>query len=232
MEETAPGMRAGYGKTVEQTFDSVVSKVEEALLREGFGILSRIDVKETLKAKLGVEMPPFLILGACNPSLAHRAMTVAPEIGVMLPCNVVVRQVEEGGTRVEVVDSETMSALFPQEEISEVAREVKSRLDRVLDAELVDDPAVSARRRDQGLERRISQDLRDLILYAGPYGACRAVGRVATRLWLGHAVGHRDRSLDRLDYFQERDVRCRPGQREPAVDPPRRPQQPRSHESA
>ena len=134
MEETAPGMRAGYGKTVEQTFDSVVSKVEEALLREGFGILSRIDVKETLKAKLGVEMPPFLILGACNPSLAHRAMTVAPEIGVMLPCNVVVRQVEEGGTRVEVVDSETMSALFAQEEISEVAREVKSRLDRVLDA--------------------------------------------------------------------------------------------------
>jgi len=134
MEETAPTMRAGYGKTVEQSFDSVVSKVEDALLREGFGILSRIDVKETLKAKLGVEMPPFLILGACNPPLAHRAMTAAPEIGVMLPCNVVVRQVEEGGTRIEVVDAETMSVLFPQEEISEVAREVKSRLDRVLDS--------------------------------------------------------------------------------------------------
>jgi uncharacterized protein (DUF302 family) len=133
MKETAPTMRAGYGKTVDQSFDSVVSKTEEALLREGFGILSRIDVKETLKAKLGVEMPPFLILGACNPPLAHRAMTAAPEIGVMLPCNVVVRQVEDG-TRVEVVDAETMSVLFPQEEISEVAGEVKSRLDRVLDS--------------------------------------------------------------------------------------------------
>ena len=134
MSKTAPPMKAGYGKTVDQSFDPVVSKVEEALLREGFGILSRIDVKETLKAKLGVEMPPFLILGACNPPLAHRAMTAAPEIGVMLPCNVVVRQVEEGGTRVEVVDAETMSVLFPQEEISEVAREVKARLDRVLDS--------------------------------------------------------------------------------------------------
>ena len=134
MSKTAPPMKAGYGKTVDQSFDAVVSKVEEALLREGFGILSRIDVRETLKAKLGVEMPPFLILGACNPPLAHRAMTAAPEIGVMLPCNVVVRQVEEGGTRVEVVDAETMSVLFPQEEISEVAREVKARLDRVLDS--------------------------------------------------------------------------------------------------
>jgi uncharacterized protein (DUF302 family) len=134
MKEATPTMRAGYGKTVDESFDAVVSKTEEALLREGFGILSRIDVRDTLKAKLGVEMPPFLILGACNPSLAHRAMTAAPEIGVLLPCNVVVRQVDEGGTRVEVVDAETMSILFPQEEISGVAREVKTRLDRVLDS--------------------------------------------------------------------------------------------------
>jgi uncharacterized protein (DUF302 family) len=132
MTETPPPMQAGYGKTVDLPFDTVVSKAEEALAREGFGILSRIDVKATLEKKLGVEMPPFLILGACNPPLAHRAMTAAPEIAVMLPCNVVVRELEGGGTRIEVVNTEAMSVLFPGNEVSAVAREVKTLLDRVL----------------------------------------------------------------------------------------------------
>jgi len=122
----------GIGKTVDLTYEAALARVEEALKREGFGVLTRVDVKATLKEKLGVDVTPFVILGACNPPLAHRALEAAPEIGLMLPCNVVVRQVAGGKTRVEAVNATAMASLFPKADLSAVAGEVGERLARVL----------------------------------------------------------------------------------------------------
>jgi len=116
------------------TFADAVARTEKALAAEGFGILTRIDVAATLKQKLGEDMAPFLILGACAPPLAHRAITAAPEIGVLLPCNVVVRERAGGGIRVEAIDARTMSAMIRHPEVEQVAAEVAARLGRVLEA--------------------------------------------------------------------------------------------------
>ncbi len=125
-------MEIGTGKTVDLTFDAALAKVEEALKREGFGILTRVDVKATMKEKLGVDFTPFVILGACNPPLAHRGLEIEPELGLMLPCNVVVRAVPGGKIRIEAVNATAMAALFPNADLSSVAREVGERLARVL----------------------------------------------------------------------------------------------------
>ena len=125
-------MEIGTGKTVDLPYEVALAKVEEALKREGFGVLTRIDVKATMKEKLGVDFTPFVILGACNPPLAHRALEIEPEIGLMLPCNVVVRAVPGGKTRVEAVNATAMAALFPKADLSSVAHEVGERLARVL----------------------------------------------------------------------------------------------------
>jgi len=125
---------AGLGRDVSIAYDEALDKTRRALEAEGFGILTTIDVKATLKQKLDVDYPPFMILGACNPPLAHRALTAAPEIGLMLPCNVVVRELEPGKTRVEVVNAELMGQMFPVAEVESVAREVGVKLARVLDA--------------------------------------------------------------------------------------------------
>ena len=125
-------MEIGTGKTVDLPYEVALAKVEEALKREGFGVLTRIDMKATMKEKLGVDFTPFVILGACNPPLAHRALEIEPEIGLMLPCNVVVREVPGGKTRIEAVNATAMAALFPKADLSSVAHEIGERLARVL----------------------------------------------------------------------------------------------------
>jgi uncharacterized protein (DUF302 family) len=121
-----------HGKTVDLPFDKALARTEKALDAEGFGVLCRIDVQAKLKEKLGVEMQPYQILGACLPAMAHKAIAATPEIGIMLPCNVVVREIE-GGTRVEVVNTDSMASMFPGGELKEVADQVGVRLAKVLD---------------------------------------------------------------------------------------------------
>jgi uncharacterized protein (DUF302 family) len=127
-------MKPLHGKTVDLSYEKVLGKVEQLLADEGFGVLCRIDVKEKLKEKIGVDMEPYMILGACLPPMAHKAITAEPEIGIMLPCNVVVRQVE-GGTRVEVVNTDAMVQMFPgSDTLAGVAADVGQKLQKVLDA--------------------------------------------------------------------------------------------------
>lgn len=124
----------GFGKQVEMSFDDAVDRVIAALQTEGFGVLSDIDVAATLKKKLDQDMPPYRILGACNPPLAHKALTSEPSIGLLLPCNVVVRQDPQGTTHVEFMDPNAVLTLVDNPAVHEVADEVRSRLDRVLAA--------------------------------------------------------------------------------------------------
>lgn len=127
-------MKPLHGKTVDLPYDKALARTEQLLADEGFGVLCRIDIKEKLKEKIGVEMDPYMILGACLPPMAHKAITAEPEIGIMLPCNVVVRQVE-GGTRVETINTDAMVQMFPGVDVLKgVADEVGQRLEKVLKA--------------------------------------------------------------------------------------------------
>jgi uncharacterized protein (DUF302 family) len=126
----------GFGVTLTAPFDQALAEVKEALGAEGFGVLTEIDVQQTMRAKLGVEMPSYRILGACNPPLAHRALTVDLHIGLLLPCNVVVRA-EGDATRVDIADPEAMLAIADQpgnSDLRTVAAEAKQRLQRVVAA--------------------------------------------------------------------------------------------------
>jgi uncharacterized protein (DUF302 family) len=120
-----------FGKTVGLGFDEAVARVTEALGKEGFGVLTEIDVAATLKKKLGLDMPPYRILGACNPQFAHQAIELEPQIGALLPCNVVVRE-EKGKTRIDIMDPQAVLQLVERPEIEGIATEVRKRLERVL----------------------------------------------------------------------------------------------------
>jgi uncharacterized protein (DUF302 family) len=125
------GAKYVFGKTVGLGFDEAIKRVTEELAKEGFGVLTEIDVKATLKKKLDIDVAPYRILGACNPQFAHKAMQLEPQIGALLPCNVVVR--EEGGkTRVEIMDPQAVLQLVERPEIEGIAIEVRQRLERVL----------------------------------------------------------------------------------------------------
>lgn len=124
----------GFGKTVDMPFDDAIVHVTQALQVEGFGILSDIDVAGAMKKKLNQDMPPYRILGACNPPLAHRALESEPSIGLLLPCNVVVRQDEAGAVHVEFMDPNAVLELVNKPEITVLASEVRQRLDKVLQA--------------------------------------------------------------------------------------------------
>jgi uncharacterized protein (DUF302 family) len=123
-----------FGKPVAMRFEQALERVTAELAKEGFGVLTEIDVAATLKKKLGKDMPPYRILGACNPQFAHRAIEVEPQIGALLPCNVVVREDKSGGTVVEIMDPQAVLQLVDRPEIGEIAAEVRKRLERVLAA--------------------------------------------------------------------------------------------------
>ena len=122
----------GFGKTVDMDFDSAIQRVTEELQKEGFGVLTEIDAKATLKKKLDVDILPYRILGACNPPLAHQAIQAEPSIGLLLPCNVLVRQDEQGTVHVEIMDPGAVLTLVDNPGVAELAQQVRQKLDRVL----------------------------------------------------------------------------------------------------
>jgi uncharacterized protein (DUF302 family) len=124
----------GFGKAVDIPFQDAITRVTQALQQEGFGILSDIDVAATLKKKIGKDIPPYRILGACNPPLAERAIGLDPSIGLLLPCNVVVRQDESGRVHVEFMNTDAVLQLVDKPGIAELASEVRQRLERVMAA--------------------------------------------------------------------------------------------------
>lgn len=118
----------GFGIEVTLSFETAVERVIQALRNEGFGVISDIDVTATMNSKLGVNMPPYRILGACNPPLAHRSIQTDPHIGLLLPCNVVVRRDDQGAVFIEFMDPGMLSTIVANEEIAEIASQVRRRL--------------------------------------------------------------------------------------------------------
>ncbi len=126
-------MAIGLKTTLHMEFDAALQRVMDALKAEGFGVITEIDVKDTLKKKLDLDFHPYRILGACNPALAHRALTTAPDVGLMLPCNVTVVQGDDG-VEVAIIDPKMMMSVLPNEGLRVIADEARERLDRVIKA--------------------------------------------------------------------------------------------------
>jgi len=121
----------GFNTKFKGSFDDAVARVTEELSKEGFGVLTEIDVKAVLKKKLDVEKRPYKILGACNPVLANNALTAEPDIGLLLPCNVVVREEEDSSITVAFMDPEAVLQLVERKDIGEIAGQVHEKLQRV-----------------------------------------------------------------------------------------------------
>jgi uncharacterized protein (DUF302 family) len=123
----------GFKTTVSSSYADAIVRVTAALKDEGFGVLTEIDVQATLKKKLGVDTRPYVILGACNPTLAHKAMQVEPDIGLLLPCNVVVYESEEAGkTVVAILDPQMMVQMTGNDVLDDVSCDARDRLERVI----------------------------------------------------------------------------------------------------
>jgi uncharacterized protein (DUF302 family) len=125
-------MEYGFSKTISLGYDLAVKKVTEELAKEGFGVLTTIDVRETLKKKLDVDFTRYIILGACNPPFAYKALQTEEQVGLLLPCNVIVYE-KEGKTVVSAFDPMAMTKLMENDKIRPVAEEVQARLKRVID---------------------------------------------------------------------------------------------------
>lgn len=123
----------GFSIKLKSRFDRAIEQVTAALKTEGFGVLSDIDVQATLKAKLGAQIPPYRILGACNPAFAHRALSTDPDIGLLLPCNVIVRQDNDDSITVGFMDPVAVMQLVDKPGVAQLAIEVRAMLDRVRD---------------------------------------------------------------------------------------------------
>jgi uncharacterized protein (DUF302 family) len=134
-------MNYALSTTVDLPYSATIGKVRDALASQGFGILTEIDLQATLKKKLGVDVAPQVILGACNPPLAHAALEAEPSIGLLLPCNVVVRSTSDDTTIVEAVDPQTMVALTANPALQQVADDASRRLNAALNR-LTADPTI------------------------------------------------------------------------------------------
>jgi uncharacterized protein (DUF302 family) len=126
-------MRYYFSKTVNDDFNTAIEKVTEELKKEGFGVLTQIDVQETLKKKLDVDFRKYKILGACNPHFAHQALLAEDKIGAMLPCNIIVQEHENGEVEVSAVDPVASMMAVKNESLGGIAMQVKEKLDRVID---------------------------------------------------------------------------------------------------
>lgn len=131
---TIEQLRYGMRRTIAGDVPGTIDRVRAALKDQGFGVLTEINVQATLKEKLGEEMPPFVILGACNPPLAHRALSAEPEVGMLLPCNVVVREAGTGTVLVEAMDPAAAMGIVGNPAVEAVAAEARGRLERALAA--------------------------------------------------------------------------------------------------
>ena len=133
MKKGTEQMQYGFSKTIDAPFEKTIEKVTDELKKEGFGVLTSIDVKETLKQKLDVDFKKYTILGACNPPIAHKALQEEEELGLLLPCNVIVYE-KDGKTRVSIFDPMVMTWILENDNIKPIATEVQERLQRVLAA--------------------------------------------------------------------------------------------------
>lgn len=124
----------GFGKEINMSYDEALKKVKEELKKEGFGILTEIDVQKTLKEKLNVDFKKYHILGACNPPYAYKALQKEEEIGLLLPCNVIIYEKKEGGVKVSIIDPLRMVEATGNQELEAVAKEVREKLVRALKA--------------------------------------------------------------------------------------------------
>jgi len=123
----------GFGKPVDSDFDDTIDRVTQALEAEGFGVLAEIDVAAKLREKLGAKMGQYRILGACNPSLAQKAIQAVPEIGLLLPCNVLVREIGDGKVHVSFMDPSSVLSLVDHPDVEGLAAEIRERLQRACD---------------------------------------------------------------------------------------------------
>lgn len=123
-----------FSITLQGDMETIAQNVVEALKQEGFGVLTEIDVKATLKKKLGIDKRPYKILGACNPVLANQALDAEPDIGLLLPCNVVVREEENGEITVAFMDPEAVLTLVERDDVAALAKDVRGRLARVAES--------------------------------------------------------------------------------------------------
>ena len=127
-------MEYSFNTTVKLSFEDAVQAVTGALKDEGFGVLTEIDVKATFKKKLDLDFRKYMILGACNPPFAHKSLVAEPRLGLMLPCNVIVQETDEGNVEVAAIDPAAMMAAIDNDELAEVAQEVREKLRKAIES--------------------------------------------------------------------------------------------------